>query len=894
MILQTDSTNPAADTELRPGPSAQRSRAGRRLALLLLACVLMTGAVSAAPTGNWTDAGNYDTTWTKGAAGTAGDPYQITTAAQLAGVAVMVNNHTTCSKYEGKYFKLTNTTPGAYDLGSHFWTPIGNTTKSDLQPWEAGMFNGTFDGGGHLISNMNVTVSLSDERAYTGLFGYVWPATIRNVDLEGGAVTASTTHKNAGTGYAHAYSGGLTGFVRQSTITNCSATGAISAACINSKPSTGSGAYAGGLVGLVTMTTITNCYAAGAVTGKNEGTCSSFGAHAGGLVGYAWKSPTTITNCYATGAVTAISNVPLNNYDYTAYAGGLLGGSYTASISITNCYATGVVTATSSGDNAPWAGGLAGGNSDTKGISITSSAALNPRVNVDKSGDTGSKTPDIRRLIAAYKSGSITSCYAWRHMELNDRGTITKPVSDPDGKNAANASTAMIWNNQSFYEDLGWDFTNNWTMSTDPQYRLPVLAWQSGAVPAGADARHLNKTHDIQIDITGNGGTITPTPERSDGAAIVFTITGTPDTFTDNGADKKSEISGTTYTLDDFAEDHIIAAVFPRVPEVQTAVITAHNTTAANVTFTLNSSCSGAEEVWVNLTGSSYSRSIQTGPVSAGGTAATQFTGLTPGQSYRLNITPLNTSIPGGIPVISSYTYTAPSVPPIPPVPPVPPVPPQPSGASGDGYSSTSSGFISETGQAAFGTGTGITCISFAKGTTGIVILDSDPTGITPPPDSYAVYDITGPAFEGYAQIEFSVPLALLTDNGYTVNDVILQHFTGGTWVRLDTTYLGEEHGAANYIAATRSFSPFAITYEKDGAAAIEKATPEPTAAAQSSTPTRSPVPTPAGDQSGTPAAATAAPAGETPVPALTQAPAPVAGLLSGLIAAGILLRRRE
>ena len=888
MILQTDSTNPAADTELRPGTPAQRSRAGRRLALLLLACVLMAGAVSAAPIGNWTDAGNYDTSWT--GAGTPEDPYQISTAAQLAGVAVKINSDPADPAFTKAYYKLTSNTPGTYDLGAHYWTPIGNATEETPT---TRIFEGTFDGGSHLISDMNVrVVSLPDERAYTGLFGYVNNATIRNVTLAGGAVTASTTHKTRtiiGIGKAHAYSGGLAGFVGQSTITNCSATGAISATCTNTHTVVRhtSSAYAGGLVGLIDSSSVTNCYAAGAVTGKHNGTCSSNAAHAGGLVGYIWYN-NTITNCYATGAVTAISDVPSSNTDYTAYASGLAGYNEDNNI-ITNCYATGVVTATSSGNHAPWAGGLVSG-SDKTSNSITSSAALNPRVNVDISGDTGSKTPDIRRL--SPDKNSITNCYAWRYMELNDRGTITKPVSEPNGRNAANASTAMIWNNQSFYEGLGWDFTNNWTMGTDENYRLPVLAWQSGA--PSVDASYLNITHEITLSLTGNGGTITLPPERSEGAVIVCTITGTPDTFTDNGADKKSEISGTTYTLDDFAEDHIIAAVFPWIPEVQTAVITAHNTTAANVTFTLNSSCSGATSAWVNLTnisGSSYSRSIQTGPVSAGGTTATQFTGLTPGQSYRLNITPLNTSIPGGIPVISSYTYTAP---PAPPVPPVPPVPPQPSGDSGDGYSTIISVIISETGQAAFGTGTGITCISFAKGTTGIVTLDTRPTGITPPPDSYAVYDITGPAFEGYAQIEFSVPLALLTDNGYTVNDVILQHFTGGTWVRLDTTYLGEERGAANYIAATRSVSPFAVTYEKGGAAAIEKVTPEPTAAAQSSTPTRSPVPTPAGDQSGTPAAATAAPAGETPVPALTQAPAPVAGLLSGLIAAGLLLRRRE
>ncbi|MDE2534587.1 MAG: PGF-pre-PGF domain-containing protein [Methanocorpusculum sp.] len=227
---------------------------------------------------------------------------------------------------------------------------------------------------------------------------------------------------------------------------------------------------------------------------------------------------------------------------------------------------------------------------------------------------------------------------------------------------------------------------------------------------------------------------------------------------------------------------------------------------------------------------------------------------------------------------------------------PAPTQPRPPSSGDGGGFSSTDSGSVSATGQVSFGTTTGVTRISFAPGTSGTVTIDTKPTGVTPPPDSYIVIDITGPAFEGYAQIEFSVPVALLTDRGLTVYDVSLRHFIGGKWVTLRTHYLGEERGAANYIAATQTFSPFAIVYEKGGAEIIESATPEPTG----STTARPTVQETSGDlrpASGvqnTPAATTAAPDGGTPVPTLTQAPAPVFGALAGLLAAGVLFRRRE
>ena len=239
---------------------------------------------------------------------------------------------------------------------------------------------------------------------------------------------------------------------------------------------------------------------------------------------------------------------------------------------------------------------------------------------------------------------------------------------------------------------------------------------------------------------------------------------------------------------------------------------------------------------------------------------------------------------------------------PVPPTPVPTPRPPTPvsGGGSGDGYSSTVSSTVNSIGAASFSAATGITGISFAKGTTGSVILDTKPSGTTAPANSYAVYGITGPSFEGYAQIEFRVPVSVITDNGYTVNDVIIQHSTGGKWVKLQTTYIGEERGAACYVSLTNSLSPapFAITYEKGGAKTIERATPEPTAAEPSSSTTAAPTAASTGKAtSQVPATGTTVPAAAATTgaqPTLTQAPAPVAGALLGLLAAGILLRRRD
>ena len=184
------------------------------------------------------------------------------------------------------------------DLGGAKWTPIG----TGYNP-----FTGTIYGNGYTVSNFKITTG----REYVGLFGYN-EGVIQNLGVENFTVNV----RYSGVVYA----GGLVGYNDGGNITNCYATGEVSATSTSSPSSS----YAGGLAGYNIGGSITNCYA----TGNVSATSSSYPAYAGGLVGFNWDG--NITNCYATGEVSATSY-------YDAYAGGLVGVNSNSG-SITNCY----------------------------------------------------------------------------------------------------------------------------------------------------------------------------------------------------------------------------------------------------------------------------------------------------------------------------------------------------------------------------------------------------------------------------------------------------------------------------------------------------------------------------------------------------------------------------
>jgi len=221
--------------------------------------------------------------------GTAANPYKIQNVDDLKLLAENVNNG---EAYANTYFKLT----ANIDLNNEpNWTPIGT---EDI------LFQGTFDGGGHQITNLKI-----GKREYGGLFGNVWGATIQNCNVTGEV-----------NGYN--YSGGIVGYANDNThILNCSFQGNVE----------GNGQDRGGIVGSTSIgCDVSGCFVTGTVTGGN-----CVGGIAGNGVG-------TIKNCYALADVTAAGDS----------AGGIAGYAY--NLSIENCYYSGKV---SSNGNA---GGIAG------------------------------------------------------------------------------------------------------------------------------------------------------------------------------------------------------------------------------------------------------------------------------------------------------------------------------------------------------------------------------------------------------------------------------------------------------------------------------------------------------------------------------------------------------
>ena len=111
--------------------------------LLAIITVLFALATPSA----WAQSGNWDAyqaTGYAGGSGTAGDPYIIKTAEQLAYFAARV---TSGQADKSLCFKLD----ANIDLSDHFWVPIGKTATDD-----GNNFSGTFDGRGYVISGMTV------------------------------------------------------------------------------------------------------------------------------------------------------------------------------------------------------------------------------------------------------------------------------------------------------------------------------------------------------------------------------------------------------------------------------------------------------------------------------------------------------------------------------------------------------------------------------------------------------------------------------------------------------------------------------------------------------------------------------------------------------------------
>ncbi|GAT62568.1 beta strand repeat-containing protein [Paludibacter jiangxiensis] len=227
--------------------------------------------------------------------GTSGDPYQVTTAAQLAEVRYSL----------AAYYKQMND----IDLSSYSnWTAIGATVTTG--------FTGTYDGNSYKITGLKI---ISTTALYNGLFGVIgdgttWGlGTVKNLGIDGANITVT-----------HHYSGILVGYNYGGVIQNCYTTGTISSSANTV------GGFAGSTKG-----TINSCYSTATVNGSTSVTQNA-GGFAGSQLAFTGQTP-TIQNCYATGPVRG-----------QTYVGGFIGFRNNNS-NVINSYSVGGVSGTTIG-----------------------------------------------------------------------------------------------------------------------------------------------------------------------------------------------------------------------------------------------------------------------------------------------------------------------------------------------------------------------------------------------------------------------------------------------------------------------------------------------------------------------------------------------------------------
>ena len=255
--------------------------------------------------------------------------YSISSAEELAKLATMANKG---NIQGGEYVLANDIDLSAYSTGNG-WTPIG------IENWSDKRFKGTFDGNGHVISNLYINRTATN----TGLFGVV-EGTIKNLGIENanvhaksiliGSSTNNTVIENCYTsGNINGNGGGgilgLTAFSPNDTIDNTLEI----RSCYSSANIVSVGNYTGGLVGLISDSckkcVIEDCYATGDI--KSSATV------VGGLIGTLSADKAVVTNCYATGNVASSGE--------ETGCGGLIGQMYSSGdVSITDCYSTGNVS----------------------------------------------------------------------------------------------------------------------------------------------------------------------------------------------------------------------------------------------------------------------------------------------------------------------------------------------------------------------------------------------------------------------------------------------------------------------------------------------------------------------------------------------------------------------
>ena len=281
-------------------------------------------------------------------------PYIITTAEELKWFRDEVNcgRNNICAKIADNVEVIDMSTvchaaDKSQNLEEVSWEPIGNTTNR---------YMGTFDGNNKTITNLYINAN----QEYSGLFGYTFISTIKNLTF----VNANVTNTNSFTGILVGYGYGGT-YQNIMTSTSCEVNG---------------GDVTGGIAGKLAGNAY-NCVNYATVQGKEQ---------VGGLFS-SYDSSTSITACANYGKVTASS----------LWVGGLVG--YFNSGTIQDCANYGDVKGTNH------VGGMAGFVSSGKIQNVFSYgnvSATNSTQYIGMAFGSGSGTTE--GMVAYYSGAKLT------------------------------------------------------------------------------------------------------------------------------------------------------------------------------------------------------------------------------------------------------------------------------------------------------------------------------------------------------------------------------------------------------------------------------------------------------------------------------------------------------
>ena len=190
------------------------------------------------------------------------------------------------------------------DGNNEGFSPIGTGESDALR------FMGSYDGQGHVISNLYINRTGTD---YIGFIGRTHCAKIKNLGLTNVDIDG------------HARVGGLVGYAEGGSITSCYSSGTVHS----------SGGSTGGLAGKLQSLSVSNSYSSCGVSST-----ANIGGGFAGFISGSSEYPMAINRCYASGNVSVYTSSDISTCG--GFAGYIPSG---GGCTVYDCYSTGNVNA---------------------------------------------------------------------------------------------------------------------------------------------------------------------------------------------------------------------------------------------------------------------------------------------------------------------------------------------------------------------------------------------------------------------------------------------------------------------------------------------------------------------------------------------------------------------